>query len=203
MNSIEQHYTTRLNRLVKMRFDFQGTVPLEEFAFRVQFIESELADIPKPPIQVAQESDFHWNNETAQALLDGIWQTRLDKLAKDYLSRDAYARFKQSNEGELAGLARTYAHAHDQRKGQDGPVGVDAVLRSYRAKASAIPMPCNGLCVTCAERSTCRAVRPDKAKCNDYRQTGKAPRMQGNGPSRASKPSGYENIGGQIVRCGI
>ena len=203
MNSVEQHFQTRLNRLVKQRFDFAGIMPREDFVFRIQYLESELPDIPRPPIQVAQESDFHWNNETAQAVLDGLWFKMKDKLAKEHLSRESYSIFREGTESDLAGLSHRYQEAYRNRKGQSGAVGLDSVLRSMRAKASApIPMT-KGLCSTCAERSQCRAQRPDKVKCNDYAQHSKAPRNAGNAPSRRLKGSGYENIAGQILKGGI
>jgi len=203
MNGVSDYYRTRIKRLIRQHFDHEAQVPLEELLYHIQYIESQLPDVPYPSIQVAQESDFRWNEETIQHELGQIWTEESGRLAEKHLSRSALDRYRKLDQAEANRLVVRYTEAWKGRKGKAG-CGIDAALRHYRAleaqqKVQAkelAPAFANrhgqqvqgGLCSTCASRLSCYASSSDKTRCNDYGQMGKAPQSAANGARSASKP---------------
>lgn len=202
MSGVSDYYRQRVRRLVRQRFDHDAQMPLEELLHHIQYIGSQLPDIPYPSIQVAQESDFRWNSETIQHELGRIWTEETEKLAEKHLSKSALDRYRKLDQGEASSLVVRYRDAFKGRKGQAGN-GLDSALRHYRAleaqqmaKAKEIaPAFSNrhgeqvqgGLCSTCSSRLSCYASRSDKVRCNDYGQTGNAPRNAANAPRSDSQ----------------
>jgi hypothetical protein len=223
MNPVEQHYQTRLNRLVRQHFDHNGQMPIEEFLYHCQYIEASIPEIPYPKLQVAETSDFHWNTETCARTVQAIWAKTEGRLAEKHLSKNALGRFKGLDKPDAVDLVLRYYQAEAHKKGDSdglGVVGIDATLKSLRAseahqRAMAttpnVPPITNrhgesvtsGLCLTCVDRLACYACKSGKLKCNNYGQHKNASQGPLNGRCKARRSELSPNIGDQFLTRGI
>ena len=187
MNGAERWLDTWVAREFRKQFDFEGQISLEEFCFKLQFVgDTRGQPIPNPPIQVAQDADFVWNEAIRDQTFNRLWDAHLSRTMNRVLSASAIDRFKamgaSGKASMLADSLSIYKNLRLSRQGRskDSPVlDWSHAVRAYRARESSKPRPqlnrvgqtvATGVCLDCLDCATCWASRTDKTKCNDKRR---------------------------------
>lgn len=123
MNALTRYYQMRINRLYRHQIGHDGQMPLEELLHHFEWVASAIPDIPRPPLRVAEQADFHWNEATLDKLVDDVWLKTEDRLAKKHLNRHAYETFKSFSlapPGSISRLTGIYDKAKVARKTEGG-----------------------------------------------------------------------------------
>lgn len=185
MNQMERWLDNWIASEFKKQFDFEGQITLEEFVFRMtRIFDRRGQPVPNPPIQVAEVSDFVWNETIRDQTFDKLYARRYAQAMEKHLSPSAIARYRKMDSKAKSRLLvdsmDIYRNLQLSRQGRskEPVLNWNHAVRAHHARKVAMSKPksnklgqpiLTGVCFTCLDCSSCYASRDAKERCNDRR----------------------------------